>query len=131
MADRIDWGHPHSWGFLLSLSWLMSQSPEEPDSEPPAFNHLCEKFFTSPRPVDALRGGAVAPLGRCLHFLLVRPLRENSLVVAGVPFADNSRIGGDLSVGEAFQRTRVIVLGVGETYPSVDLGRHQNETLVG
>jgi hypothetical protein len=43
-------------GFLLSLFGLTSQSPEEPESGPPAFNQLCEKNRTSSSNGSAQRG---------------------------------------------------------------------------
>jgi hypothetical protein len=65
-----------------------------------------------------------------LHFPLVWPLAEALAVVAGVPVRHDARAGRDLRIGEAFQRGRVIVLGVGEAHPSVCLCGHQNQLFV-
>ena len=82
------------------------------------------------RPVAGLNGVVVAPLRLGLYDRVVRPLVQALLVVAGVAVRHDAGVGRDLSVGEAFQRGRVIVLDVGEAHPSARLRGDQNQLLV-
>jgi hypothetical protein len=60
--------------------------------------------------VAGLDGIILAPLHLGLYFPLMRSLVQARLVVAGMPVGDDAGVGRYLSVGEAFQRGRVIVL---------------------
>lgn len=48
--------YPHlCWASFSRFSWLISQSPGDPESGPPAFNHMCATIRTSsriPEPLD-------------------------------------------------------------------------------
>src|SRR5215468_809458 len=82
------------------------------------------------RPVAALYRVVLAPLGLGLDHCLVRSLAQAVVVVAGVPVGHDAGVVCDLTVGEALDGARIIVLDVSEAHPSVRLGGHQNELLV-
>ena len=54
-------------------------------------------FEQRDRPVAALHGVVLAPLGLGLHDGVVRPLLQTLLIVAGVSVCHDVRVGGDLA----------------------------------
>ena len=60
----------------------------------------------------------------------MRSIAEARRVVTGVPVGHDFRLHRDLPVGEAFQRGRIIVAGVGETN-SICFRRDPHQLLVG
>jgi 4-carboxymuconolactone decarboxylase len=94
-------------GFLLSLFRLTSQSPEEPESGPPAFNRLCETFCTSS---IETRGRLPGPNKIYVH--------NPKLAKVMGPLGAHFRTGYSLSEREREIAVNIILVKWGSAYPT-------------
>ncbi len=72
----------------------------------------------------------LAPFGFGLHTCLMGPLAGALCVVARKSVGGDMGFGRDLAVGECLQCRLIVVVGVGETHPTVGFWRHHHQLFV-